>query len=96
MALQLLNGAGAGVTSKELDVRSVGTRMVPLRVYVTGNDHDVVVYGSPTNSALNYITLGTVTMGGGSVTIEEPVDYIKITTDVAEGGAVNAFMATSR
>lgn len=96
MALQLLNAAGAGVTSKELDIRSVGTRMVPFRLYVTGNDHAVTIYGSPTNSTVNYITLGTVAASGGSLTIEEPVDYIKVTTDAAEGGSVNAFIATSR
>ena len=96
MALQLFNGAGASATSKELDVRSVGTRMVPFRIAVTGNNSAVQVWGSPTNSAVNYYELGTVAGGGGSLTVDEPVDYIKLITDPAENGSVNAFISTSR
>lgn len=95
MAFQLLSGAGAGVTSKEVDVRSVGTRMVPFRVYVYNNADTVTVYGSPTNAAANYITLGTVAAGGGSLVIDEPIDYLKVTTGAAETGA-NVFFSTSR
>lgn len=95
MALQLLTAAGAGA-SREMDVRSVGTRMVPMRVYATGNDHAVAVSGSGSNAALNYVALGTIAASGGSLTIDEPIDYIKVATDAAEGGSVNVFLTTSR
>ena len=95
MAFQILNGAGANVTSKEIDVRSVGTRMVPFRVYVYNNADTVTIFGSPTNAAANYISLGTVAAGSGSLVIDEPVDYIKVQTGNAETGA-NVFLSTSR
>lgn len=91
-----MTNAGAGVTSKELDIRSVGTRMVPFRVSCSNNNHVLTIYGSPTNAALNYYTLGTIAAGGGSLVIDEPVDYIKVTTDAAESGGPNVFVMTSR
>jgi len=96
MALELLIGATAGAVSKELDVRSVGTRMVPFRIYVIGNNSTVTILGSPTNQGTNYITLGTVAAGGGSLLIEEPIDYLQVTLDNAENGSVNVFISTSR
>lgn len=95
MALQLLTGVGASV-SRELDVRSVGTRMVPFTIYVTGNNSPVQVYGSPTNAAVNYVLLGTIAAGGDYLAVDQPIDYIKVSTDPGETGAVNAFITTSR
>lgn len=95
MALQLLNGVGAGVTSKALDIRSVGTRMVPFVVYGTGNSAPMSVLKAPTPLG-PWLNLGTIAPGGGQVLVDEPIDYVQVITDAAEAGPASAFVTTSR
>ena len=97
MALQLLTKVGAGVHSKVLDIRSVGSRMVPFIVFAQGNDHDVVVEKTPVaDGSTGFLVLGTIGPGGGQVKVDEPIDYVRVSTDAAEGGQVSAFVTTSR
>ncbi len=100
MALQLLNGVGAGVQSKVLDVRSVGTRMVPFIIYGGGTAANpqtapMVVEKAPTPLG-PFINLGTINPPGGQVLADEPIDYVRVTTDAAETGVVSAYVTTSR
>ena len=95
MALALLNGVGAGVTSRTLDVRSVGARMVPFIIYGTGNNSPMIVNKAPTPTG-PYVNLGTIPPGGGQVLADEPIDYVQVITDAAETGVVSAFVTTSR
>lgn len=100
MALQLLNGVGAGVVSKVLDIRSVGTRMVPFIVYGGGTPANpqtgsTTVEKAPTPTG-PWVNLGTINAPSGQVLVDEPVDYIRVTTDAAETGVVSVYVTTSR
>lgn len=100
MALQLLNGVGAGVVSKVLDIRSVGTRMVPFIIYGGGTvanpqTDSMTVEKAPTPNG-PWINLGTINPPGSQVLVDEPIDYVRVTTGAAETGVVSAFVTTSR
>jgi hypothetical protein len=69
--------------------------MVPFIVYVTGNDHTVVINKSPDNGTTS-IQLGTIAANGGQLVVDEPIDYVQVVTNASEGGAVSAFITTSR
>lgn len=99
MALQLLNGVGAGV-SRVLDIRSVGTRMVPFIIYgggTTANPQTGVttVEKGPTPQG-PWVNLGSINPPGGQVLADEPIDYVRVTTDAAETGVVSVYVTTSR
>jgi len=99
MALQLLNGVGAGV-SRVLDIRSVGTRMVPFTIYGAGTVANpqtapIVVEKGPTPLG-PWVNLGTINPPEGQVRVDEPIDYVRITTDPGETGVVSAYVSTSR
>lgn len=101
MALQLLNNVPAGTVSRVLDIRSVGTRMVPFIIYGGGTVADpqtapMVVEKAPTPSG-PFINLGTINPPGGQVLADEPIDYVRVTVDAAEVSThISAFVTTSR
>lgn len=102
MAMQILVQVGANATSGVRDVRSVGSKTMPIRVQVTNNSQTVTILQSPTSTGQdasgNTVTLplATVAAGGSSVVIDEPVDYIVVTTAATETGPVDAYVSTSR
>lgn len=101
MSLQLLTNVAAGTVSKVLDVRSVGTRMVPFIIYGGGTTADpqtaaIVVEKAPTPNG-PFVNLGTINPPGGQVLADEPIDYVRVTVDAAEVSThISAFVATSR
>jgi len=92
----MLNNPGAAFTSYFQRVNSVGSKITPLRVDCTGNTATLQVWGAPTPSTAFGFQLGTIAASGGSLVIDEPVEYIYLITDNAEAGNVQAFLNTSR
>lgn len=103
MAMQLLVRAAGSASTGIRDVRSVGSKTMPIRVQVTNNSQTVTIQQSPTSTGFDstgttsvLLPLGTIDPGGGTIVIDEPVDYILITTAASEVGPVDAYVSTSR
>jgi hypothetical protein len=96
MAMKIATSITAGGASPWLDVRSVGSKIMPMRVTVCDNLQTVTVEKAPESDGSCSSALGTVNAGGGSVVVDEPIDYLRISTDPLEAGLVNAFLETSR
>ena len=100
MALQLLNGVGAGVVSKVLDIRSVGTRMVPFIVYGGGTAAApqtgvTTVEKAPTPSG-PWVNLGSINPPSGQVLVDEPITDSAGYNKRLRTGVVSVCMTTSR
>ena len=74
--------------------------MVPFIIYGGGTVANpqtapMVVEKAPTPNG-PWVNLGTIDPPSGQVKVDEPIDYVRVTTGAAETGVVSAFVTTSR
>jgi len=93
MAVRLLSGAGASVTSPGVVTRPVVHKLFPMRLCATGNYAGEKVYfeHSPDNGA-TWIALGDIAAAGTDLFIDGPVDMIRARTGAFTSGTASAYI----
>lgn len=95
MGIQLLSAAVAGTVGNKVDVHSIDSKRIALRIDATGGySGDVVTIEHSPDNGTTWILVGTLA-SGAELVIRDPVDTIRAKCGASLSGAATVYAEIS-